>query len=97
MEFFNIVFDGDFDDVDIIAVPNEIALKMEQIGQEFLYWLPSAKEEDYWTIINGKTCLVAETTGFVKWLNVFYCKSLEKAYVEKKHTKYNPLYRIIDF
>ena len=97
MTKINIIFDDDFDDVDIIMVPDEIVSKIEEIGQEFLDWIPSAKDSDYWTIVNGRKCLVAETDGFIKWLNSFYCQKLEKAYVIARNTNYCPKHKIINF
>lgn len=93
----NIVFDNDFEDADIIAIPDEIASEIETIGQEFLDWVPTADDCDYWTIIDGQKYLVAETDGFVKWLNSCYCSKTEKAYVVKRNTNYCSQYKVIDF
>lgn len=93
----NIVFDNVFEDADIIAIPDEIASKIEAIGQEFLDWVPNAKDSDYWTIIDGKKYSVAETNGFIKWLNSYYCSKTEKAYVVTRNTNYCPLYKAIKF
>ena len=84
----NIVFENELNDVDIIAIPDEIALDIDKICQEFFNWLPSAKGNDYWTIIDGKKYNVAETVGFIKWLNSSYCQGTEKAYIVKEHTNY---------
>ena len=97
MTRINIVFDDVFDDVDIIAIPDEISSKIEAIGQEFLHWVPNAKENDYWTIIDGKKYSVAETEGFIKWLNSGYCSETEKAYVVEAHTNYCPIYKVVAF
>ena len=93
----NIVFDDMFDDADIIAVPDEMVSQIEAIGQEFLNWIPSAEDNDYWTIIDGRKCPVAETDGFIKWFNAAYCQKAEKAYVVARNTKYDPNYHIIEF
>ena len=93
----NIVFDGVLDDADIIAVPDAIASKIEAIGQEFLYWVPNADDSDYWIIIDGKKYSVAETTGFIKWLNSNYCLNMENAYIVNKNTHYCPQYPTIEF
>ena len=93
----NIVFDDRFYDADIIAIPDEIVSEIEAIGQEFLYWVPNAKDSDYWIIIDGRKCSVAETDGFIKWLNSQYCSNTEKAYVVARNTNYCPLYKIIEF
>ncbi len=93
----NIIFDNIFEDADIIAVPDEIASHIEAIGQEFLNWVPNAKDCDYWTIVDGQKYSVAETDGFIKWLNLCYCSKTEKAYVEKRNTNYCPEYKTIEF
>lgn len=93
----NIVFDDIFDDVDIIAVPDEIIPEIEKIAQEFFDWIPTTKDSDYWTIIDEKTYMIAETDGFIKWLNTFYCKNTHKAYVVERNTDYCPQYKIIEF
>lgn len=93
----NLVFDNVFEDADIIAIPDQIASKIETIGQEFLDWVPNAKDEDYWIVVNGKRYSVAETNGFIKWLNSCYCSKTEKAYVVKRNTNYCPLYKSIEF
>ena len=93
----NIVFDDTFDDADIIMIPDEIVSDIEKIAQEFLDWIPDAEDSDYHTILNGKRCIVAETDGFIKWLNKFYCNETEKAYVVARNTDYCPEYKIIEF
>lgn len=93
----NIVFDDIFDDADIISVPNEIISKIEAIGQEFLFWQPPENDSDYWTVVNGKKYRVAETDGFIKWLNTNYCQNTEKAYVIKRNTDFCPEYKTIEF
>lgn len=93
----NIVFDDIFDDADIIAIPDEIISHIEKIGHEFLSWVPTAEDGDYWTIVNGRKCIVAETDGFIKWINATYCKNLEKAYVVARNTNYDPTLRVVEF
>ena len=93
----NIVFDDIFDDADIIAVPDELIPRIEEISQEFLFWKPSLDDKDNWLITDGKICLVKETDGFIKWLNSTYCKNIEKAYVIVRNTNYCPDYKIIEF
>jgi len=97
MNRINIVFDDAFDDADILAIPGEIFSCIEEIGQEFLDWLPQAEDPDYWTVINGRRCAVAETDGFIKWLNATYCKDLEKAFVVSRNISYEPSLKTIEF
>ena len=91
------IFDDKFDVVDIIAVPDEVVLKIEKIGQEFLNWRPPENDANYWVVFNGKKCLNKETNGFIKWLNSTYCKDLEKAQIVQQNTNYCPKYKSIEF
>lgn len=93
----NLVFDDTYDDVDIIAVPDSLVVEIRRIGQEFLYWLPSAKDEEYWVETDGEKCLNAETEGFIKWLNTHYCTTTEAACIIEQHTRFCPEYPRIDF
>ena len=97
MTKLNIVFDGIFENADIIAVPDEIADKIEQLGQEFLEWVTETSDSDYQMIVDGKVCVVAETDGFIKWLNSCYCPESEKVYVIARNTNYCPEYKTIEF
>ena len=97
MKKVNIVFDGLLEDVDIISVPDEIVHRMEEIGQEFLCWVATTTDSDYLLAIEGKSYAVAETDGFIKWLNTYYCKNMDKAKIVIQHTNYCPQYLTIEF
>ena len=87
MIYFNILFDGCENDVDIICVPYSIASEMNVLAQKFLDWLPNADDKIYWTIINNRKVSVCETDGFIKWINENYCKTIPKSYVVIRHSK----------
>ncbi len=93
----NIIFDNFLEDVDIIAIPDELATNIESLGQEFLKWVPNAEDNDYWTMIDGRKYSVLETDGFIKWLNSYYCLKTEKAYVVARNTNYIPQHMAIEF
>lgn len=93
----NIIFDDVLDDVDIIAIPDEIAYKIESIGQEFLKWVSTSNDPYYWVVVNGRKCNNSETEGFIKWLNYHYCLGKEKAYIISTNTNFCPEYKIIEF
>lgn len=97
MIYFNVLYEDDKDDVDIICVPNHIAKTIESLSQLFLDWLPNADDGIYWTIINGKKCSVCETDGFIKWLNENYCKSGQKASIIHQHVRFVDGYKSIEF
>ena len=97
MTNINIVFDGEFDDVDIIAVPDNITNNIVDISKEFLEWVCVVKGGSYTKTVNGHTYINAETDGFIEWLNSYYCTGFKKAYVVARNTSYHPLYKSIEF
>jgi len=89
----NVIYDNILDDADIIAVSDEIASNIEKLGQVFLRWVTSteaALEPEYYrfTNENGETSVVAETVGFIKWLNERYSPQDEPAYIITANTNY---------
>ena len=97
MIFFNVLFEDDKEDVDIICVPDYIAIRMDFLAQQFLNWLPNADNDMYWTILDGKRCSVCETDGFIKWLNDNHCKSSPMASIINKHVQFVDGYNTIEF
>lgn len=97
MVYFNVLYENDKEDVDIISVPDYIAVRMYFLSQEFLDWLPNAINDIYWTIIDGRKCSVCETDGFVKWLNDNYCKNNQQVTIIKKHVRLVNEYNTIEF
>ena len=95
----NIIYDDVYDDVDIIEIPQNLLCRLDSIVRDFLEWKHKAPadDKDYWTVINGRTCSVLETEGFVKWLNITYCNGEDKAIIVKQHTDYCPTYESIEF
>ena len=97
MAKINIVFENDFEDADIISIPDYLLPTIVEIGQKFLNWIPSADDNDYFTIIAGRQYFVAETDGFVKWLNTYDCRDTEKAFVVSSHTNIGSEYKTLEF
>lgn len=95
----NIVYDLDYQDVDIIGVPHEMASIIDDIAQEFFRWLRVPE--------NGRRFLVKEGDGhevlnintkeFVWWLNNIKIIGEPKATIILQHTSYNPQYPSADF
>lgn len=93
----NIIYD-DFEDVDIITIPDSISTKIETFAQQFCDWLSSPEADgDYYTIIDGRKCAICETEGFVNWLNRTICTGEEKAEIIQEHVKYIPEYDLVEF
>lgn len=94
---YNVLYENDKSDVDIICVPVLIADKMEILCQEFLDWLPYAKNDIYWTVIDGEKISVCETEGFVEWLNSKYCDNIWPVAIINKHVHFVEEYKTIEF
>lgn len=97
MTNINVIFDDIFDDADIIAVPDEIVLRIKELCQNFLDWIPLVNDTEHWVEINNRRCLNKETNGFIEWLNSNYCQDFEKAYILARNTNYCPEFMIIEF
>ncbi len=99
MQLIDVMFDGDETDCDIIAVPEECAADIGELGQEFCRWLFEDKSHKYWrfTKKNGAYC-VLETDGFAEWLNG-HCRSCTecKAEIIKRHTQRDPRLKTVEF
>ena len=95
MQNINIVFDDIYDDVAIIAIPDNIVPDIERLGNEYLNWIPPEDDVDGWVFLNGRKVMCKEADGFVKWLNVKCCNG--QAYVVNMNTVYCPEYPMIEF
>ena len=92
-----LIFEDDYEDCDVICVPDFIADNAPRYGQLFCDWLANTTDESYFVDISGKKYLSCETEGFIRWLNNFYCNINEKAYIVKQHTSYLSGYTKIEF
>ena len=105
MEKINIVYDSDYKDTDIIAIPRELSGVIHDLANQHDIWLYDLwcknelqnEDRDYWTIIDGKCIGNLETVGFVKWLNKYYCKGERKVIILKQHTNFIPDFRSIEW
>lgn len=91
----NVLYDGQYNDVDIIAIPSNIVENISDLAQEYLDWVPS-DDFDGWVIINNKKCLSKGADGFVKWLNSVCCFDV-KSYVVRKNVVFCPTYPTVEF
>lgn len=99
MKKINLVFEGDLNDVDILLVPDSIYDNIDDLCQRFLDWeSPDLTDQDYWNYdkVWGLVS-VAETVGFVKWLNLYYCGQGEKVEIIKQHTRIDRHLKSIEF
>lgn len=95
----NVVYEYDYDDVDIILLPDSLANSIDKINFEFGgYISPNKDDKDYWRKSpDGKLYSILETEGLVKWINRYWVKDGEKAVIEQQHVAYNPEYEMMDF
>ncbi len=93
----NVTYDNDLLDCDLICIPDRLGGQIEILAQDYLDWLPPDDLDYDWMIINGKKVLSKNTTGFVRWLNQFYCDSDERAYIIQQNTQRDPAIMGIDF
>jgi len=93
-----ILYEEDYEDCDVISVPDEIGQKIDLYAQQFCDWLASDSiTDDYYITINGKRYVNLETDGFVKWINKYLCNDNQSSYIEAQHIKYSPKYKTIEF
>lgn len=89
MKLVCILFDYAYNDADVIAVPDSLYDNIQELGQQFQWWLGKG-EHDFWTTLpDGHRALACETDGFVWWLNKQLgddCK--EKVKIVEQHVRY---------
>ena len=99
MKRINIVYADEYDDVDILCVPDFVHDNIEAVTQNFFDWTSSTKEDGYFTQNpQGDEVLCVGTEEFIKWLNDNYIQyENQKATVIEAHTIYNPNYPSAEF
>ena len=94
-----VLFDEQYDDVDILVVPERIAENINYYGQSYCRWLESPEvDPKLCTIVNGVKCTILETEGFVGWLNSNVIKDdEEKATILQTNTVFCEGYPVVEF
>ena len=99
MKKINIVFDDNYENIDILSVPNNIAESIEQVVREFNVWL-SIPENSRRFLVNYADeieVLDINTEEFIWWLNNVRIVGIEKATIVEQHTSFVPTYPIAEF
>lgn len=97
MKRINLVYEYDYDDVDILEIPDEIFPHIQDLSQDYLSWIPPKDNENEWIKYkDGSLVLSKGSKGFVSWLNHNFCKN-EKASVLFYNTKFDKSLKRIDF
>ena len=99
MKPINILFDEQYDDVDIALVPDEIAFSIEQTVQEFFAWLEMPENKSRFMKPHEKwgEVLNIDTEEFLWWLNHVKIADTEKATILQQHTSFVKEYPTADF
>ena len=99
MKHINIVYDDNFDDVDIIAVPDNIAQNIESVVQEFMEWVSTPKNQKRFVVksAEGNLVLSVGTDEFLWWLNNMKPTVDAKASLVCQHTVLMPGLPVADF
>ena len=74
MKYVNIVYDDEYNDCDIISVPDDLLCDLENQTDALYEWLQEnyrngTLPEGYYSIINDKKYPALETYGIINWLN----------------------------
>ncbi len=84
-----VVFDDEFDDVDILLVPDNIADNIERVVWEFNQWLRIPENRSRFVVkgVNGYGIISINTEEFLWWLNHVRIDTTQKAAILTQHTK----------
>jgi len=100
MKLINVVYEEDYEDVDILSVPDYIYENIENEVQLYFDWLfDKSSSHDYWKKNEkGGEYIDCDTDAFVNWLNEYKLDSnSEKVYIIQSHTIYHPEYKSAEF
>ena len=91
MREINIVFEYDYDDVDILLVPNYIANNIETVTQKFFSWLNNPENQKPFLVpYKGQLVLQIGTQAFLWWINNYETPTNVVAEIKHEHVKYDP-------
>ena len=91
MKYINIVYEDDYNDCDIISIPDELLNDIEKYIYIIDEWIhdnlkKGTLTETYYTIINEKKYPILDTIGIVNWLNKNLYNGKSAVNVIKQHT-----------
>lgn len=97
MKKINVLFADEYDDVDILLVPDHIAESIETVTQQFFDWTSINQSHFMVTDEHGNQFKSVGTNEFIWWLNTHYIIGSEKATILESHTTYRPDYPTSEF
>lgn len=97
MRKINVLFEYDYEDVDIVSVPDYIAENIESVLFDFFKWLKEPKNQQRFHVqYDGKTVLSIDTNALIWWINRYDCAVDEPAFIVETHTRFCPDYPVAD-
>ena len=99
MRLVNLLFDEEYENVDILSVPDDIADNIDNIAQEFTRWIwfPENRQQFMVTLSDGKECLSFDTKEFLWWLNNIFLSPGQTAAIYLQHTSFHPEHPTANF
>ena len=99
MRPINIVYEDNYDSVDIVLVPEHIANSIGSVVQEFFCWLLVTENNKRFMIPHDKwgEVLAIGANEFVWWLNNIKTHDEEKASIVQQHTSFVEEYPTAEF
>ena len=98
MKKINIVYFDNYNDVDIVCIPNVVYDDIDSIVQKYFIWLSSGKHSYWKTTEDGNKHIECDDAlVFVEWINNYIREKEDNAYIVKRNTKYDPQYPVVDF
>ena len=99
MKHVNVIFEGELSDVDIISVPDDVAINIEAVVQTFFDWVfePENKQMFEKLTDEGKIVVSIGTHEFIWWLNKYRTDHSNESTIVKEHTVYCSEYPSAEF
>lgn len=90
----NVVYELDYEDVDILYIPSDMADDIDGVAQDFFCWLgiPENRRRFLVKEDDGSEVLYIGTKEFIWWLNHIKITDGPKAKILMQHTSYDPQY-----
>ena len=92
MKLMNIVYDGEYENVDIVRVPGWVADDIETILRDFNEWLsiPTNRQPFSHKCTDGRMVLSVDTPDFLWWLDNIKIAEEQMTEIVKQHTIFDP-------
>jgi len=93
LKLINVVFEYEYDDVDILSVPDYIAENIDNVVANFCTWQRDPKNAERFLVpYENRMVLSIGTEEFLWWINHYAISDLATAAIVKQHTHFCPAY-----